>query len=121
VTSLAKTPAGSGGAGLAGSTNDPEIFSSGGTITQETVELAVTAPSPSSVAAGTTFAMTVALKDDQRRVDSSFNGNVTLAFTGPKGGTLGGTLTVMAQSGVAAFSGLTFNITGSYTITATSD
>ena len=54
-------------------------------------------------------------------MDTSFNGTVTVALaSNPIGGTLGGTLSVTAQSGVATFSGLTLNEPGGYTLSVSS-
>lgn len=44
---------------------------------------------------------------------------VTVALTTPGGATLSGTLTVNASSGLASFSGLAVDTTGTYTLTAT--
>src|SRR5205823_3210060 len=50
---------------------------------------------------------------------TSFNGAVTVAIaTGPAGATLGGTTTVTAVNGVATFTGLTLDLAGTYTLTA---
>jgi hypothetical protein len=45
-------------------------------------------------------------------VDTGYNGPVTVALVNPGGATLGGTLTVNAENGVATFSGLTINQLG---------
>ncbi len=105
---------------MAGAAIDPEIFSIGGTISQQTFNLFVTVPPPSTDSPGEPFGMSVALENAQGEVDTSFNGSVTLALTGTSGASLGGTLTVTAQNGVASFSGLTISKTGNYTIAATS-
>ncbi len=69
-------------------------------------QLVVTTPPPSSVTAGTSFGLVIKDEDGLGNVVTSFNGNVTVA-NNYYGGTLGGTLTVTAVNGVAAFSGLT--------------
>ena len=70
----------------------------------------MTAQPPGSVTAGSGFGLTVTAEDSSGNVDSSFNGTVTVALlNNPGGTTLGGTLTVTAQSGVATFSGLTLD------------
>ena len=81
-------------------------------------EFVVTAQPPASVTAGSGFGLTVTVEDSTGNVDSSFNGTVSLAlYNNPGGATLGGTLTTTAQSGVAAFSGLTLdNAATGYTL-----
>ncbi len=55
-------------------------------------------------------------------MDTSFNGSVTLVLdNNPVGGALGGTTTVTAVEGIAAFAGLTISTTSTdYTLQATS-
>ncbi len=88
--------------------------------TTAAAQLAVTTQPPSSVIAGATFGLTIAVENANGSLVTSFNGSVTIALANnPGGSTLGGTLTVTAQNGVATFSGLTLNRTGSgYTIQA---
>ncbi len=70
----------------------------------------VTTQPPGSVTAGAGFGLTVTAEDGSGNVVSSFDGTVTVALSNnPGGATLGGTLTVTAQSGVATFSGLTLD------------
>ncbi len=77
---------------------------------QATNHLAVTAQPPGSVTAGAAFGLTVTAEDTSGNVLSSFNGTVTVALDDNSGGaTLGGTLSVTAQSGVASFSDLTLD------------
>ena len=77
---------------------------------QPPIGLVVTAQPPDSVTAGSSFGLTVTAEDSSGNVDTSFNGTVTVALDkNPGGATLGGTLTVTAQSGVATFSGLTLD------------
>ena len=85
---------------------------------QSTNHLVVTAQPPGSVTAGAGFGLTVTAEDNSGNVVSSFNGTVTVALANnPGGATLGGTLTVTAQSGVATFSGLTLDKAGTgYTL-----
>ena len=88
---------------------------------QATTYLVVTTQPPASVTAGAGFGLTVTAEDKSGDVLSSFEGPVTVGLaTNPGGATLGGTLTMTAQSGVATFSGLTIDTVGSYQIQATS-
>jgi adhesin/invasin len=77
---------------------------------------------PTNEQAGTTIspAVTVRAVDGNGTTVTSFTGNVTMAIgTNPGGGTLSGTTTVAAMSGVATFGNLSINRTGSgYTLTA---
>ena len=76
--------------------------------------------SPTSVEAGDGFQLTVEAVDGLGTVDSTFDGNISLALAaGPSGGTLAGA-SATATSGVATFSGLALNKTGSgYLLDAT--
>ena len=78
-------------------------------------------PQIPTVAVGAPFSASVSVVDGYGDVDSSYNGNVTLALgANPGNATLGGTVTVAATNGVANFSGLTLNKLGTgYTLTAT--
>jgi subtilase family serine protease len=84
-------------------------------------QLVVTAPLPPvSVSAGVQFGFTVTAEDRLGTVETSFNGNVTVALaSNPEAGTLDGTLTVKAVNGVAVFAGLSLDKTGHYTFTFT--
>jgi subtilase family serine protease len=84
-------------------------------------QLAVTAQPPSSTTAGAPFGLTIAVENANGSLNTSYSGSVTIELSNnPGGSTLGGTLTVTAQNGVATFIGLTLNRTGSgYTIQAT--
>ncbi len=79
---------------------------------------------PSTTVAGSTIApaVRVAAQDAQGNTVPTFTGSVTVAIgTNPGGGTLSGTTTVTAVSGVAAFSTLSINKSGiGYTLQATS-
>ena len=86
-----------------------------------TAYVVVTTQPPATVTAGSGFGLTVAVEDSLGNVDTSFNGTVTVALaSNPIGGTVGGTLSVTAQSGVATFSGLTLNEPGGYTLSVSS-
>ena len=81
-----------------------------GKVNITTPQLLMTQQPPSGVTAGTTFGLSVQAVDTSGNVLSSFNGPVTIALSNnPAGGTLGGTLTVMASGGVARFSSVSLN------------
>jgi hypothetical protein len=90
---------------------------------QPTETLVVTTQPPASVTAGSPFGLTVTAEDSSGTVDTSFSGTVTVTlFNNPGGATLGGTLSVMAQSGVATFSDLTLDKVGTgYTLLVSGD
>ena len=81
-----------------------------------TDQLVITGEPPASVTAGVPFSMTIKAEDGAGNIDRSFAGSITVAATG-----LGGTLTVNAVAGVANFTGLTLDSSGSTTIYATSN
>ncbi len=85
------------------------------------VQLAFTTQ-PGTVTAGKSFSVKVAAQDSMANTVTSFTSNVSIAIgTNPSGGTLGGTLTVKASSGVATFSNLTINKSGvGYTLVGSS-
>jgi hypothetical protein len=77
---------------------------------------------PSNTTAGATIspAVTVKVEDSLGNVVTTDTSNVTVAIgTNPGGGTLGGTVTVAAVSGIATFSNLSIDKTGTgYTLSA---
>ena len=79
---------------------------------------------PSSAAAGAVIApaVRVAVQDAGGSTLSYFNGNVTIAIsTNPPGGSLSGTMTVAAVNGIATFSTLRIDRSGTgYTLAASS-
>ena len=78
-------------------------------------QLVVTTQPPDSTTAGTPLGLVVTAENVNGQVDTSFNGNVTVALGNMSGGPdniLAGTLTVTAVNGVATFSGLTVNQVG---------
>ena len=83
--------------------------------------LAIATQPSSSVTPGAGFGFTVTVETAGDKIDSAYNGNVTVAIANNPGvSTLGGTLTVAAVNGVATFSGLTLNNAGNgYTFQAT--
>jgi streptogramin lyase len=91
-----------------------------GVATLASSQLVVAQQPPTSVTAGSPFGLTVDVDDSSGNLESSFNGTVTVALaTNPSGATLGGTLTVTANQGVATFSGLTLTTAASgYTLQA---
>jgi hypothetical protein len=89
--------------------------------TGSVAKLAITVQ-PTNVAAGApiTPAVQVSIEDAQGNVVTSATNSVTMAIgTNPSGGTLSGTTTVAAVSGVATFSNLSINNAGTgYTLAA---
>ena len=85
--------------------------------------LVATTQPPARVTAGTPFGLTVTAENADGSVNTSFNGNVTIALIDfdENSATLGGTVTVTAANGVAAFSGLTLDQAGSYALSVSSD
>jgi FKBP-type peptidyl-prolyl cis-trans isomerase 2/regulation of enolase protein 1 (concanavalin A-like superfamily) len=72
------------------------------------VQWVITTEPPASVTAGSGFSLVVSAEDTFGNVDPTFQGNVTVALaSNPGGDTLGGTASMSADAGVAAFSGLT--------------
>lgn len=84
-------------------------------------KLVVTSQPPSQVPAGGKFDVKISAADAQGNVDTTFNGDVTIALANnPGSSTLGGTLTVAAVNGVADFPNLTLDHVGTgYTLQAT--
>ena len=85
-------------------------------------QLVITTEPPASVPAQSAFGLAVTARDGGGNTVTTFSGPVTVAIgTNPSGGTLSGTLTVSASSGVATFSGLSIDNVGTgYTLTAAS-
>ena len=83
-------------------------------------QLAFTTQPPASDTALRTFGFTVTARDGGGNTATSFVGTVTVAIgTNPAGGTLSGTLTQTAASGVATFSSISIdNIGTGYTLSA---
>jgi hypothetical protein len=90
-------------------------------VTPPATQLAITSQPPASVRAGSPFGLTVSVENAVGSVVSSFNGLVTLALaSNPGAANLSGTLSVPAVNGIATFTGLSLNLAGSYSITASS-
>jgi Tol biopolymer transport system component len=106
---------------LAGTTGTSTLISHDASSVRGTL-LALTAPT--TVTAGTAFAVTATVQDANGTTDTTFNGTVTVALApvGPAGATLGGTLTAMAVGGVAHFTDLTLTRAGAgYALTASAN
>ena len=86
-------------------------------------QLAISTQPPTNTAAGATFGLVVAAEDQYGNVDPTFNANVAIALAdNPGSGTLAGTLTTTASSGVASFSGLSLTAAANgYTVSATAN
>jgi len=100
-------------------------YSGNGTVFEVTAadSLVVTAQPPSTVVAGAPFEVTVAVEGADGKPDPNYNGTVSISLANnPGGATLGGTLTVQANQGVANFPDLTLDQPGQgYTLQVTSD
>ena len=85
-------------------------------------QLVFTQQPPSTVKVSTAFTMKAAIADAYGNVVTTASGTVSVAIANnPTGATLGGTLTVTASAGVASFTNLTINKTGTgYTLRVTS-
>jgi uncharacterized repeat protein (TIGR03803 family) len=76
---------------------------------------------PTNITAGQSFtpSVVVYVEDAFGNVADADSSNVTISIAnGPTGGSLGGTLTVQAQNGVATFSDLSLTTAGTYTLEA---
>jgi hypothetical protein len=122
-TGLALDLAGSGytvqvsSAGLAGATTSIITVSPG-----PVMQLGVTTQPPAAVTAASTFGLVVAAEDSFGNVIPNYAGSVVLVLsTSPGGAVLSGSLTQWPSAGVATFTGLSLNRSGSgYTLEATS-
>ncbi len=85
--------------------------------------LAWTTEPPAQVQHLSTFGAMLAIEDQYGNLETGYNGSVTVALdSNPTNSTLGGTTTVTASGGKAAFSGLTLSNTGGgETLQATGD
>src|SRR5262249_30318984 len=75
------------------------------------VKVIVTRP-PGGIIAGKSFSLTAEARDPYNNLDTSFAAPVTVGLGGGSSGTLTGTLTVPAQSGVANFNDLVDTTSG---------
>jgi hypothetical protein len=85
-------------------------------------QLVITQQPPATVKVNTAFGLQASIEDPYGNVVTTATNTVSIAFANnPTGATLSGTLSVTASGGVAAFSGLKINKTGSgYTLKVTS-
>jgi virginiamycin B lyase len=86
-----------------------------GVVTPD-LNIVLTGPPPSTLTAGSAFGLTASIEYDSGIVDTHYTGDVTVGLSGDPGSSLGGTLTVPASAGVAAFSSLTLDSTGTETL-----
>src|SRR5205823_4464250 len=102
----------------AGSTTSAAFNITAGTATQLVFSVQ---PSTTTAGAAITPAVEVSAEDASGNTATGFTGNITVAIgKNPSSGTLKGTLTHAAVSGVATFSGLSIDKVGTgYTLTAT--
>jgi hypothetical protein len=102
--------------GLSGATTDPFAIAVGAAT-----QLAFTAQPTTTTAGATIAAVEVTAQDAGGNTVTTFTGDVTLAIgTNPGSGTLSGTATVTAVAGVATFSTLSIDKSGTgYTLAAT--
>jgi hypothetical protein len=98
------------GAGLAGS---PVTFAATAIASAATKLVVVAQPSSATAGVPITPPIIVQARDATNNLVTTFNGSVALSMgTNPGGATIGGTTAVTAVAGVATFSGLTLNRTG---------
>jgi hypothetical protein len=98
-------------------------FTSAITVTPAAAtQLVITQQPPATVKVSSPFGLQASIEDQYGNVVTTATNTVSVAFANdPTGATLGGTLSVTASQGVAAFSGLTINMTGSgYTLKVSS-
>ena len=108
---------GPGYARIINGTVDIGAFEYGAVLVTPT-QLAATPPPTSPLAVTANLSLTITAEDNSGDTAIAFGSPVTVQIaSGPAGGTLSGTLTETADSGVASFSGLTFNEPGSYVLT----
>ena len=100
-----------------------EGFTSSITVTPAAAsQLVITTQPPATVKVSTAFSMAATIEDPYGNVVTTASNTVSVAFANnPTGATLGGTRSVAASSGVATFSNMTINKTGSgYTLKVSS-
>jgi streptogramin lyase len=104
------------GTGLSSATSTP-IRVNAGFATQ--LVITSTNEPPSTVPADLEFGFVVDAVDRFGNIDPTFGNAVTIALVDSSGGTLDGSSSAVARSGVATFSGLSIDMQGAYTIQAT--
>ena len=116
ITEFAIPTASSKPSGIAAGPDGNLLFAESGSsrigVVTPGTSLAVTTEPPASVTLGQSFGLTVSVDDLSGSVDTDYNGPVTVALVNTGTATLGGTLTVNATDGVATFSGLSINQSG---------
>ena len=75
---------------------------------------------PSTVIAGNTFSLTVTAFDPFGNVDTGFSGQIGLALANGEVGTLTGAAPVTVNNGMASFSSIAIDTTGTFQLVATS-
>jgi dUTPase len=86
--------------------------------------LALVTPAPTPVVAGTPFNLVVEVRNGSRKLDTSYNGNVTVTESNYSGGPTNlvqGATTVQAVGGVATFNGLSLDQAGNYSLLINGD
>jgi streptogramin lyase len=99
------------------------VTTSGITVTAATAtQLVITQQPPATVKVSSAFALKASIEDTYGNVVTTASGTVSVAFaSNPTGATLGGALSVTTSQGVASFTNLTINKTGSgYTLRVSS-
>jgi hypothetical protein len=91
-------------------------------IPASATQLVITQQTPGTVKVSTPFSMQASIEDQYGNVVTTASGTVGVAFANnPTGATLGGTTSVTTSGGVASFTNLTINKTGSgYTLQVSS-
>jgi subtilase family serine protease len=87
-------------------------------VSSAPAKLAFTTQPPSTAQSGASFGVGVSVQDAAGNTVVGNSSSVTLVLTTPAGATLSGTTTKAASAGVAAFSGLSIDKAGTYTLTA---
>jgi hypothetical protein len=96
----------------------PAISNPSTVVPAAATKLKIVTQLPSGVIAGSAFGIQVDAYDPYNNLATSFNGPVTLGSGSGSAGTLSGTLTMTAVSGVATFNDLVATTSGSISLTA---
>ena len=100
--------------------NLPALISNPSTVTAAPASQIVVNRPPSGVIAGITFTLVVDANDPYGNLATSYSGPFTVALASGSSGTLSGTLSVSAASGVATFNDLVDDTSGSISLVVTS-